>query len=105
MVHRTPEEKAPVELGRARRKRRDAIAAYNRKKRSLIAALTRRETAVDDLCEELKVAHREAAEALEFLALFYSAEKEQEKTKKIEEEMESLDTTSATYKTRLRDSY
>ena len=43
------------------------------------------------MCEKLKVAHGEAVEALEFLALFYSAEKEQEKAKKIEEEMESLD--------------
>ena len=91
MVHRTPEEKARVELGRARRKRRVATAAYNRKKRSLIAALTRRETAVDDLCEELELAYGEAAEALEFLALFYSAEKDHEKAKKIEEALESLE--------------
>ena len=46
---------------------------------------------MDNLCEELEVAHGKAAEALEFLALFYSAEKEQEKAKKIEEEMESMD--------------
>ena len=91
MVKRTPEEKAMIKLGKARRKRRNATAAYQKAKRTLVSALTKRETAVDNLCEDLELAHGETAAALEFLALYYRTIKDQARAQKVEEELDSLD--------------